>query len=178
MAYFRRLLAPGEELVADLHPHCRTLVGPGVLLVLLGGLTSYAMAAMPSGRWHRPGQLAVLVAALLLALVACVLPYLRWRTTHFVLTDRRVAVRTGVVARQGRDVPLQRISDVTFARSPLDRLFGSGTLTVESAGEHGRLAVANLPGIESVYRQLYELLEADDTRRYRDTAQPEQPQWG
>src|SRR3712207_8499637 len=49
-----------------------------------------------------------------------VFPVLRWRTTHFVVTDRRVLVREGVLTRQGMDIPLRRISSVQIRQS-LDR---------------------------------------------------------
>lgn len=165
MAYLRRLLGDGEEVVAELHPHWKELVFPAALLVVLAGVGSYAVAAMPQGSWQRPGQLAVLGVALLLVLLGSVLPYLRWRTTHFVLTNRRVVVRTGVLARRGRDVPLNRVNDVTFGHGMLDRVLGCGTLTIESAGERGQLTLVDVPRVEAVHRQLYDLLEANDARR-------------
>jgi membrane protein YdbS with pleckstrin-like domain len=165
MAYLRRLLGEGEEVVADLHPHPKALVAPAVLLIVLAGCASYAVAAMPAGRWHRPAQTAVMVVAMLLALAGSVLPYLRWRTTHFVLTDRRVVVRSGILARRGCDVPLHRVNDVTFGHGLVDRLLGCGTLTFSSAGGYGQLTIADVPRVESVHRLVYDLLEADDVRR-------------
>lgn len=165
MAYPRRLLGDDEDVVDELHPHWKALVAPALLLVLIVGLASFGLAAMPAGRWHRAGQLTVLGGGLLLALAGCLLPYLRWRTTHYVLTNRRVVVRTGILARQGRDVPLHRVNDVTFAHSFFERLLGCGTLTIESAGERGQLTLIDVPRVEAVQRQLYELVEADDARR-------------
>jgi uncharacterized membrane protein YdbT with pleckstrin-like domain len=178
MAYPRRLLGDGEEVVADLHPHWKKLIVPAALVVVLAGVASYGVAAMPAGRWHRPGQVAVLVAAALLVLAGSVLPYLRWRTTHFLLTNRRVVVRVGILARQGRDVPLHRVNDVTFGRSLLDRMLGCGTLTIESAGERGQLTLVDVPRVEAVHRVLYDLVEADDLRRRsRPEPVPDEPGW-
>ncbi len=165
MAYLRRLLSEGEEVVAELHPHWKELVFPATLLVVLAGGTSYAVAAMPAGRWHRPAQTAVLVVALLLALAGSVLPYLRWRTTHFVLTDRRVVLLSGILARRGRDVPLHRVNEVTFGHGLVDRLLGCGTLTISSAGDYGQLTLTDVPRVEAVHRLVYDLLEAYDARR-------------
>lgn len=178
MAYPQRLLGEGEEVVADLHPHWKAFVQPALLLVLIVGLASFGVAAMPAGRWHRAGQLAVLGGALLAALAGCLLPYLRWRTTHYVLTNRRVVVRTGILGRQGRDVPLHRVNDVTFGHSFFERMLGCGTLTIESAGERGQLTLVDVPRVEAVQRQLYELVEADDARRRgRPEPLPDEPQW-
>ncbi len=178
MGYLRRLLGDGEEVVADLHRHAgKALLGPAALLVVLAGVTSYGVSAMPPGRGQRAGQLAVLGVALLLALAGSLLPYLRWRTTHFVLTDRRVVVRSGILARRGRDVPLHRVNDVTFGHGLVDRLLGCGTLTVTSAGERGQLTLADVPRVAAVHRLLYELLEADDARRHRSGPLPDVPGW-
>src|SRR3712207_6052986 len=120
---------------------------------------------MPAGDLRQPGRLAVLAVAagLLVAFVA--VPWLRWWTTHFVITTHRVMVRTGVLARHGRDVPLTRINDVTFSHGLVERALGCGTLVVESAGERGQVVLLDVPGVEDVQRQLYRLVEADFARR-------------
>jgi uncharacterized membrane protein YdbT with pleckstrin-like domain len=91
-------------------------------------------------------------------------PFLRWVTTHFVVTDRRVLVRTGILARTGRDVPLSRINDITFSHTFFERLLGCGTLVVESAGERGQVTLSDVPKVESVQRTLYDLVEQTDAR--------------
>ena len=106
MAYPTKLLAADETLVHDLHPHWKALVSPVVVLVLVALIGGYAASALPDGRWQGWGRLAVLVVGLLLLGVYSLRPFLRWLTTHFVITDRRVLIRTGVFGRTGRDVPL------------------------------------------------------------------------
>lgn len=41
-------------------------------------------------------------------------PFLSWLTTHFVVTNRRVMFRHGVLTRSGIDIPLARINSVEF----------------------------------------------------------------
>ncbi len=166
MALSRKLLAEGESVVLDLHPHWKTLVAPGVVLLAVVGGGTFLAAWMPDGQFHSLGEIAVLVAALGLLSAYSVVPFLRWRTTHLVVTDRRVLVRSGVLGRTGRDIPLSRINDITFSHTLFERLFGCGTLVVESAGERGQVVVAAVPAVESVQRRLYELVEdADGPRR-------------
>ena len=71
----------------------------------------------------------IAILALMLWLIA---PVLRWRTTTYELTTRRLRTRFGILTRRGRDIPLSRINDVSFERGPLDRLLGAGRLVVES----------------------------------------------
>ena len=87
------------------------------------------------------------------------MPYLRWRSTLIVVTTRRVVVRTGVLARSGRDVPLHRINDVTFSHSLFDRLLGCGTIVVESGGDRGQVVLDDVPHVEQVQRTLYDLAD-------------------
>jgi uncharacterized membrane protein YdbT with pleckstrin-like domain len=72
-------------------------------------------------------------------------------------------MRSGILARQGRDVPLSRINDVSFQHSAFERLLGCGTLIVESAGERGQVQLSDIPHVEKVQRRVYDLVDkADD----------------
>ena len=46
----------------------------------------------------------------------------------------------------------------------LDRLLGSGTLVVESAGEHGQLVLTEIPRVVDVQAQLFQLVEDEQAR--------------
>ena len=155
MAYPAKLLSEGEQVVLDMHPHWKRLVLPSVVLLVVLGLSGYLLAVQDDGRV----QLAVLVGGALLLVAFTLVPYLRWRTTLFVVTTRRVVVRSGVLSRQGRDVPLSRINDITFSHTLLERVLGCGTLVVESAGERGQVTLTEVPRVERVQRTLYDLVE-------------------
>ena len=79
---------------------------------------------------------------------------IRWRTTHFVVTSRRVLVREGVLTRQGIDIPMARINSVQFRQNLFERLLGCGTLIIESASEE-QLEFDDIPGVERVHALLY-----------------------
>lgn len=161
MGFNAKLLAENERIVLDLRPHVKVLAQPVFVLLAVCGAGSFTVARFtePAARYAALGA-----ATLVLALFA-VVPFLRWRTTHFVVTDRRVLVRTGVLSRSGRDVPLSRINDITFSHSLLERMLGTGTLVIESAGERGQVVLTDVPQVEHVQRQVYELVEETETRR-------------
>jgi uncharacterized membrane protein YdbT with pleckstrin-like domain len=101
---------------------------------------------------------------------------LRWLTTHFVLTTERLIFRSGVVAKFGREIPLERINDVTFSQSVFERLIGIGDLVIESAGEHGQSTFSDIRDPEAVQLQIYRQMEANDRRRSGYAAPaPERP---
>src|SRR5690349_20704334 len=162
MADIARQLQPGEELVYDLHPHWRRLVVPFLAVPVLAALATFALLAGPDQTAYR---YVVLAVALLLLLFTSGLPYLRWRTTRYLVTDRRVMARSGIVTRVGRDVPLYRLNDVHFENTLADRVTRSGDLILESAGELGQLRFVDVPRVEEVQHTIYRLMEADDRRR-------------
>ena len=163
MAYPTKLLAADENLIHDLHPHWKALIQPVVTLVLVLGVGGFIASAIPDGDRQGLERLAVLVVGLILLGFYALRPFLRWVTTHFVITDRRVLVRTGILSRTGRDVPLSRINDITFSHTFVERLLGCGTLVVESAGERGQVTLTDIPKVEKVQRVVYDLVDkADD----------------
>ena len=165
MGYPRRLLNEDEDVVFDLRPHWKAVAGATLLAPLIVGLASFGVARIPEGSLQTTLRVIAVVVAAGLFVAFCVVPYLKWLSTHFVVTTRRVIMRSGVLGRSGRDVPLFRINDVTFEHSFFERILGSGTLIVESAGERGQVTLSDIPHPEDVQRELYKLIELDDLRR-------------
>ncbi|MBV8559424.1 MAG: PH domain-containing protein [Acidimicrobiia bacterium] len=90
----------------------------------------------------------MLIATLLLVLLALarfVRRYARWATTNMVLTSERLILRSGVLAKTGREIPLGRINDVAYRQRLFQRLIGAGDLLVESAGERGQEVLPMVP---------------------------------
>ncbi len=86
------------------------------------------------------------MVALLVLLRLVLVPFLRWWTTTYTFTDaRRLITRSGILSRRGHDVPLNRISDISYDKSLLDRLLGCGTLVVSDASETGASSCTTSP---------------------------------
>ena len=165
MAFPERLLSEDEELIYDLRPHWLTLVVPVLLTAVVTVAVGAAWVVMPAGDLQQPARLAVGVLGVVVLLATVAGRVLRWSTTHFVLTTERVIFRSGVVAKFGREIPLERINDVTFSQSLLERLFGVGDLLLESAGEHGQSSFSDIRDPEAVQLEIYRQMEANDRRR-------------
>ena len=125
--------------------------------------------ALAAAAAAHPGRItAVGAVALVTALVWFVVPFLRWQTTTYQLTSRRLRLRRGILSRSGRDFPLIRISDVSFSHGLIDRMLGCGQLVVESAGEHGQLVLTEIPQVEQVQATLFQLVEDEHARLARE----------
>lgn len=164
MPFPSRLLADDEEVVLDLHPHWKQLVLPLLLVPVVVGLAAYLFFVVPDGSARTPLRWAIVAVAAIVLLRWSLWPFLRWETTRYVLTNRRVVIRTGVFGRSGRDIPLTRVNDVSFQHSLFERMLRCGTLTIESAGEHGQVVLPEVPGVEVVQREVYRAVEAEVRR--------------
>lgn len=158
-------LAEDEEVRLHLHPHWKAFLLPALTLIATCGFASFLMATLPGGEAAASGRLVIAVLAVMTVLVWSVRPVLRWRSTAYVLTNRRLITREGAFSRRGHDLPLSRIHDVSFSHTLVERLLGCGTLVVESTSERGQLELADIPRVEVVQAELYRLVEEQDTRR-------------
>jgi uncharacterized membrane protein YdbT with pleckstrin-like domain len=173
--YPDKVLADDEEVVEHLHPHWITLVPAALWFLVVCAAAGLCIGFAPDGKpWHMVVIVLVLVVAIVLVIWRSLVPLLERQTTHYVFTTHRVLIRRGVLRRTGRDIALQRISDVGFEQSLWDRIVKAGTVTIESAGEQGQERLVNVPRSEQQQQQLNRLIEQDSARRARE-AQGQQP---
>ncbi len=161
-------LAAGEQPVLLLHPHWKTLIRPILVAALVVAVALIAEVLIPSGSAAAASRGAVGIVAVLFLMVWLIVPVLRWRTTTYELTTKRLRTRFGIITRKGRDIPLTRINDVSFEKGLLDRLLGAGRLVVESAGEHGQIVLKDIPDVADVQATLFRLVEDEQRRLERN----------
>jgi len=157
-----------EQPVLLVHPHWKILVRPVLLAVLVLAAALVLEAVIPAGSAAAAERLVVAAVAVLVLMVWLMIPVLRWRLTTYELTSRRLRLRDGIVTRHGRDIPLIRITDVSFEQGPLDRLLRCGRLVVESAGEHGQIVLTEIPQVVQVQATLFRLVESEQRRLERE----------
>ena len=169
MGFPQKSLGADERVVIHTRTHAKVLILPAVALVLLSLATGFGAAVMPDTA--RPvSQLVVAVVGLVLAIWLVVLPFLRWWTTTYTVTNRRLIMRSGILTRVGKDMPLMRINDVSYQRSLLDRMLGCGTLYIQTAAEGGTIKLDDVPNVERLHVEMTELLfgTTADTLRARE----------
>lgn len=91
------------------------------------------------------GQLAVHAFIVGVEFTYAILPLLRWWNHTFTLTTRRVEERWGVLYRNSREIPLDRIVGVSTERGIIDRIFGCGTLVFLDAAYEGTTSIRQNP---------------------------------
>jgi len=171
VAFPEDVLSADERVVMHLHPHWKALIRP--VFVTLVAIAATILA----GVFISQIGLIVVGALALVAIVWLALwPYLVWKTTHYVFTNERVLLQTGVFSRNRRDIPVNRINDHSMSQTFIERLLGCGTLTIESAGERGQSVLTDIPKVERVQTSLYEIVESDrDSHSFDDDERPATP---
>jgi uncharacterized membrane protein YdbT with pleckstrin-like domain len=158
VGYPDNVLAGDEQVVLHRHPHWKRLIGPVTVLILASAAASFGCAVVNSTSWDPTAKRVVfwVIGAIWLVLIGwlTLLPFLNWLTTHFVITDRRVMFRHGLLGRSGIDIPLARINSVEFRHRLTDRILRTGTLIVESASQDP-LEFYDIPRVEQVHALLY-----------------------
>jgi membrane protein YdbS with pleckstrin-like domain len=167
MAFPKRLLVGGEELILDLRPHPIALVLPALAVVL-----GFAAATWVANQWD---GLVVLTAWIVygLALLVYVLPkVVWWLTSNFVVTTDRVVHREGFIAKRSMEIPLEAINDVRFEQGIFDRMVGAGSISISSASERGTETFDDIRHPEEVQKTIYHQGELNKQRMYRGMGTP------
>lgn len=165
MPFPQRLLHRNEEVALDVHPHWSDYLLP--LVALVAGVFS----GMATLRWTESGtteRTALTIAALAVlvgSMLWVVARYLRWANTHLVITTDRLVFRTGILAKRGVEVPLERVNAVHFRQGIVQRMVGAGELTIETGGDDGQLHFTAVRRPAAVQRTLHEQMDAAQRRR-------------
>jgi membrane protein YdbS with pleckstrin-like domain len=158
VGYPQDALADEEELLLHRHPHWKMLILPSITFVLATGLAGVALGVAGARLESTAADVATIAALVVWAAIVgwrCLVPLVSWKCTHFIVTDRRVLVRQGVLTHSGIDIPMSRISNVQFRHGLLDRMLGTGTLIIASASDDP-LEFDDIPQVQRVHSLLYQ----------------------
>ena len=138
MAYPDNLLVTGERVIVNKRPHWKVLILPTILfIVIIGGRRCAGRVDQQPRHGQRDmdllGDRARSPSSRLVILV--VVPFVRWRTEHFVITNHHVFFRTGLLSRREHQIPLGQIANMETEVTFWGRLMGYGSLIVESSAD-------------------------------------------
>ena len=113
----------------------------GYLLAALGAIVfvalfSFLFMSAPIWAWVLVGLCLFLIPAFY---------HLRQRLVRYTLTDTKVEIDQGLIARTTQNIPIRRIQDVTVTTSIVQRLLGFGDLVIDNASDQGgKIALKNI----------------------------------
>ena len=164
MPYPRKNLNDNETVALDMHPHwwyfwepALTLIGILIVAIIIlvqtdsGGVGSFL-------RW-------VAVIAIVAGAVWLVRRYMKWISTNFVITSNRIIFRQGIVSKSGVEIPLDRVMNVNFHQTMVERMLGAGDLLIESGGEDGQSRFTDIRHPDRVQNLIHSEVESHAQRR-------------
>jgi len=160
MASLDAQLLAGERIVYRTRPHWILFGGP--VLVALAGIALGITLQLTAGDYWYAGA-ALLGVALLLAIP----PAIRYLSSDFAVTDKRVLARMGILHRQSLETLLSKIEGLGVEQDLWGRLLGFGTITITGTGGT-REAISGIPRPLEFRRQVQAQIVAQDERRPRD----------
>lgn len=119
-------LEPGERLIFEGHPSWRSILGfylKGLVVVAIGAAIAYFAADT---------GLAVTVGIVLLAIVL-VAGYVKRLFTTYTITDNRLHIRRGIIARAEQQTLINRVQNVNTHQSVVQRLLQIGDVNFDTA---------------------------------------------
>ena len=165
MGYDPKLLYGNEQIRLDTHPSWIMMVRSVIYVtgaVVIGGLL---LTKGPDGAIGTVINY-VAIALIVLALLHLGQRLIRWYSTNFVITTERCIYREGIISKRGIEIPLDRINTIFFHQRLFERIFGAGTLHIESAGELGIQKFQDVRHPMDVQNLLYQAMEDNESRRY------------
>jgi len=82
-----------------------------------------------------------------------------------VITSDRVIYRSGIIAKSGIEIPLERVNNVNFSQGVVERMLGAGDLLIESGGEDGQSRFTDIRHPDRVQNLIHSQMEALHVRR-------------
>ena len=155
-ASVNKYLLPHERQVISVHQHPAVLIRP-IFEVLVG----LAIAGWLSNAFTKGNTTAILIIWLLWAILLLRLMWkvIQWLLTYFVITSQRLLLAKGFPTRKVDMMPLTKVTDMSFQRSPTGQLLGFGEFVVESAGQDQALRhIDYLPYPEQLYLEVCGLI--------------------
>ena len=158
-ASVNRYLLPHERQVISVHQHPAVLIGP-IFWVLLGlAIAGFLSNALANGN----GTVILIIWILwLIPLAWLIWRIIDWVLTYFVITSQRLLLARGFPTRRVDMMPLTKVTDMSFNRSPVGQILGFGEFVVESAGQDQALRhIEYLPYPEQLYLEVCGLIFKD-----------------
>ena len=162
MSFADRYLADDEELVHATRQHWTEIITEFLLLALILIVAGVLWWLIPTGNdWGRIADYVVAGVGVLAALWFWLIPLLRWRSIVYIVTTKRIYKRSGFLTKTEHSIPLVRVNDVSLRATLWERIMREGTLSSQSASEHGMLTLKHVPDPEGMKDCIYQALDVE-----------------
>ena len=142
-------LQPGERVIYQGHPSWRAILG-----FYIKGLLVAAAAAVLAGLINEGVGLGIVTFAVIAAVVVLA-GFIKRVATVYTITDRRLNIKVGIIARKVQETRLQRVQNVNYNQGVYDRAMQIGDVEFTTAGtDESNFVFAGVAQPEAVVQQV------------------------
>ena len=142
-------LQPGERVIYQGHPSWRAILG-----FYIKGLLVAAAAAVLAGLINEGVGLGIVTFAVIAAIVVLA-GFVKRVATVYTITDRRLNIKVGIIARRVQETRLQRVQNVNYNQGVYDRAMQIGDVEFTTAGtDESNFVFAGVAQPEAVVQQV------------------------
>jgi uncharacterized membrane protein YdbT with pleckstrin-like domain len=141
-------LQSGEKVIYQGHPSWRAIVGFYLKGLLVGAAAGVLAALIDST------GLGILIFAVIAA-ITILAGFIKRVATVYTITDRRLNIKVGIVARKVQETRLQRVQNVNYDQGVYERLMQIGDVEFTTAGtDESNFVFAGVAQPEQVVQQV------------------------
>lgn len=142
-------LQAGERVIYQGHPSWRAIIG-----FYLKGTLVAAGAGVLAGLIDSSTGLGVVTFVVIVAITILV-GFVKRVATVYTITDRRLNIKVGIIARKVRETRLQRVQNVNYGQGVYERLMRIGDVEFTTAGtDESNFVFAGVDQPEQVVQQV------------------------
>ena len=148
-------LNPGEQVIFEGHPSWRSILGFYIkgLLVTAGIALAVALVTSVTGDDVETGL--VTIVAIVGVAITVLAGFVKWIATDYVITDRRLHIKRGIISRTIQETRLVRVQNVNYNQGVLDRILQIGDVDFDTAaGDDYNFVFAGVAQPEEVVHQV------------------------
>lgn len=97
---------------------------------------------------------------ILVAGIICVLAVLNYKNREFIVTNKRVISRYGLLAPKMNEILLAKVESITAESDLIDKIFGIGTIRIRGTGGY-EVIFKRIPAYKETLRRIQEVLERE-----------------
>ena len=155
-----RYLTPGERLIYASRRH--TVVLSNSFVVFLASIVLGIVASTQSHRWPAAHLGLVGAGIALLGMLFFAWRVGHWALTRYVITNERILLIEGLIARRITALPLRLVIDTTYRRTIAGRILGYCNLELNLSGHPGLRSLTRVPNADRVYALILRLLSGHE----------------
>jgi uncharacterized membrane protein YdbT with pleckstrin-like domain len=126
-------LNPGEQVIFEGHPSWRSILGFYIKGILLTAALALVVAVVTSVAEDDVNTGLVTIVAVAGVAITILAGLIKRIATDYVITDRRLHIKRGIVSRTIQETRLERVQNVNFHQSVIQRLLQVGDVDFDTA---------------------------------------------